>query len=227
MTATGHFPRRWLNRGRATAGRVIRAGGCAPRRSRDWRPVRSPRPTRDSPTTRGAVAAQRDYRAELVHRLRRVHPELSPAIARVQIQATLMIANDIARIARLRDQAGSTQAVASLCEQILALAIPSYSCAHRGRSPSREDPLSLVRASEGRDLLGQTLKGQGAGALAGSALPGPGGTPPLEPGGRPPGRWAGGRSLGQRTAAATVPAKKSKKFKTAEKLTQDMPKMLS
>jgi hypothetical protein len=71
------------------------------------------------------MTAQRDYVAELVHLLRQVHPELSPAVARVRIQAALMIANDVARIAHLRDQAGSTQAIASLCEQILALAAPS------------------------------------------------------------------------------------------------------
>lgn len=71
-----------------------------------------------------ARAAQRDYVAELVHLLRQACPGLSPAIARVQIQAALMIANDVARTPGLRDQAGSTQATAALVEQMLALPPP-------------------------------------------------------------------------------------------------------
>jgi hypothetical protein len=51
----------------------------------------------------------------------RVHPALSPPYARVQIQAALMIANDVARIHHLRQQVASTQAVAALCDQMLAL----------------------------------------------------------------------------------------------------------
>jgi hypothetical protein len=39
----------------------------------------------------------------------------------VQIQAALMIANDVARIHHLRQQVASTQAVAALCDQMLAL----------------------------------------------------------------------------------------------------------
>ena len=73
------------------------------------------------PDREATMTAQRDYVAELVHLLRQVHPELSPALAHVQIQASLMIANDVARIAHLRDQAGSAQAVASLGEQVVAL----------------------------------------------------------------------------------------------------------
>lgn len=67
------------------------------------------------------LSAQRDYVAELVHLLRQVHPELSSPQARAQIQAALMIANDVARTPHLRDQIASTQAVAALCNQILVL----------------------------------------------------------------------------------------------------------
>lgn len=73
------------------------------------------------PDREATVNAQRDYIAELVHLLRQVDPELSAAGARVQIQAALMIASDVARTPHLRDQSGSTRAVATLCEQMLAL----------------------------------------------------------------------------------------------------------
>ena len=71
-----------------------------------------------------ALTAQRDYVAELAHLLCQVDQERSPATARVQVQAALMIANDVARTPRLRDRAGSAQAVAALCEQLLALRQP-------------------------------------------------------------------------------------------------------
>ncbi len=67
------------------------------------------------------LTAQRDYVAELVHLLRQVHPALSPPDARVQIQAALMIANDVTRTPHFRDQVASAQAVAALCDQLLAL----------------------------------------------------------------------------------------------------------
>ena len=73
------------------------------------------------PDREAMVNAQRDYIAELVHLLRQVYPGLSAAAARVRIQAALMIANDMARTPHLRDQSGSTPAVAALCEQILSL----------------------------------------------------------------------------------------------------------
>jgi hypothetical protein len=57
----------------------------------------------------------------VVHLPRQVRPRLSLAGARVQIQAALMIANDVARTAHLRDRQGITQAVAALCEQMLVL----------------------------------------------------------------------------------------------------------
>jgi AcrR family transcriptional regulator len=66
-----------------------------------------------------ALTAQRDYVAELAQLLCQVDPERPAAIARAQVQAALMIANDVARTPRLREQAGSAQAVASLCEQML------------------------------------------------------------------------------------------------------------
>jgi AcrR family transcriptional regulator len=72
-----------------------------------------------------ALTAQRDYVAELARLLCQVDAERSPAIARVQVHAALMIANDVARTSYLRDQAGSAQAVASLCVQMLALHQPS------------------------------------------------------------------------------------------------------
>jgi len=51
-------------------------------------------------------------------------PERPAAVARVQVHAALMIANDVARTPHLRDQAGSAQAVASLCAQMLDLGNP-------------------------------------------------------------------------------------------------------
>jgi AcrR family transcriptional regulator len=79
--------------------------------------VRSlPEPDRET-----TLDAQRDYVAELVHLLRQVYPEVSPPTARVQIQAALMIANDVARASDIRSQAGSMQAVTALTEQLLAL----------------------------------------------------------------------------------------------------------
>ena len=68
-----------------------------------------------------ALTAQRDYVAELARLLGQVDAERSPATARVQVHAALMIANDVARTPHLRDQTGSAQAVASLCVQMLAL----------------------------------------------------------------------------------------------------------
>jgi AcrR family transcriptional regulator len=77
------------------------------------------------PDREATMAAQRDYVAELVHLLRQVYPELSAASARVQIQAALMIANDVARASDLSDQAGSTQTVVALIKQMLALPRPT------------------------------------------------------------------------------------------------------
>jgi hypothetical protein len=57
--------------------------------------------------------------AVLAQLLCQVDPERPAVTARVQVQAALMIANDVARTPRLREQAGSAQAVASLCEQML------------------------------------------------------------------------------------------------------------
>jgi len=71
-----------------------------------------------------ALTAQRDYVAELARLLCEVDPERPAAVARVQVHAALMIANDVARTPHLRDQAGSAQAVASLCAQMLGLGNP-------------------------------------------------------------------------------------------------------
>lgn len=71
---------------------------------------------------RGAVVeAERQYVAELVHLLRQVHPDLTPTAAHVQVQAALMIANDVARTSRLRSLAGLAEAVTDACVQSLAL----------------------------------------------------------------------------------------------------------
>jgi AcrR family transcriptional regulator len=75
-----------------------------------------PEPARDA-----VVEAERQYVAELVHLLRQVHPDLTQAAARVQVQAALMIANDVARTARLRTLAGLAEAVTDACEASLAL----------------------------------------------------------------------------------------------------------
>ena len=71
---------------------------------------------------RGAVVeAERQYVAELVHLLRQVHQDLTQAAARVQVQAALMIANDVARTSRFRALAGLAEAVAEACAATLAL----------------------------------------------------------------------------------------------------------
>jgi len=73
------------------------------------------------PAREAVVEAERQYIAELVHLLRQVHPDLSPPAARVQVQAALMIANDIARTPRLHTMAGLAEAVTQTCAQTLAL----------------------------------------------------------------------------------------------------------
>jgi AcrR family transcriptional regulator len=73
------------------------------------------------PYREATLTSQRDYVAELAHLLRQVFPDLSPSQAHIQVQAALMIANDVARVPHLRDQADSPQAVAALCDQMLAL----------------------------------------------------------------------------------------------------------
>jgi AcrR family transcriptional regulator len=73
------------------------------------------------PHREATLTSQRDYVAELAQLLRQVLPDLSPPQAHIQVQAALMIANDVARVPHLRDQTASTQAVAALCDQMLAL----------------------------------------------------------------------------------------------------------
>jgi AcrR family transcriptional regulator len=75
------------------------------------------------PQREAAVNAQRDYVAELVHLLRQAGAGLSQAGARVQVQAALTVANEVARAPHLRGQAGSAQAVAAVCEQMLGLSV--------------------------------------------------------------------------------------------------------
>lgn len=79
--------------------------------------VRSlPQPDREA-----AVAAQRNFVAELVHLLRQVDPSLSGAAARVRIQAMLLIAIDVARVPRLRELAAVVELVTAVSHQVLAL----------------------------------------------------------------------------------------------------------
>jgi AcrR family transcriptional regulator len=75
------------------------------------------------PQRAAAVTAQRDYVAELVHLLQQVSPELSRDAARVQVQAALTVANEVARAPHLRGQAGSALAAAAVGEQLLALSV--------------------------------------------------------------------------------------------------------
>lgn len=49
---------------------------------------------------------QRDYIDEWLHLMRHVRPEMSPAEARVRVQAVLTVVNDIARTPRRRNQPG-------------------------------------------------------------------------------------------------------------------------
>jgi len=78
-------------------------------------------PSLPEPARGAVVEAERQYVAELVHLLRQVHPDLTPAAARIQVQAALMIANDVARTPRLHAMAGLAEAVTHACVQTLAL----------------------------------------------------------------------------------------------------------
>ncbi|MGW6391631.1 TetR/AcrR family transcriptional regulator [Streptomyces sp. NPDC055103] len=64
---------------------------------------------------------QRDYIDEWLNLLRSVHPSMSPAEARVRVQAVLTIVNDIARTPRLRTRPGITDNVQHLGCILLAL----------------------------------------------------------------------------------------------------------
>ena len=75
-----------------------------------------PEPSRET-----VIGAARQNVDEMVHLLRQVHPDLSLPAARVQVQAALMIPNNIARISSLRSLSGITEAVAEICVKSLAL----------------------------------------------------------------------------------------------------------
>ncbi|WP_131770236.1 TetR/AcrR family transcriptional regulator [Candidatus Protofrankia californiensis] len=64
---------------------------------------------------------QRSYIAEWVRLLRRVHPDLPAAHARVRVQAILSLTNDIARTPHLRAQADALTAVCDIGKSILGL----------------------------------------------------------------------------------------------------------
>ncbi|MFE5585509.1 TetR/AcrR family transcriptional regulator [Kitasatospora sp. NPDC056531] len=64
---------------------------------------------------------QRDYIDEWLHLMRHVHPDMSPAEARVRVQAVLTIVNDIARTPRLRTQSGIAHNVHHLGCTLLGL----------------------------------------------------------------------------------------------------------
>ncbi|MGW3044311.1 TetR/AcrR family transcriptional regulator [Kitasatospora sp. NPDC001159] len=67
------------------------------------------------------LQTQRDYIDEWLHLMRAVHPAMSPAEARVRVQAVLTITNDIARTPRLRTRSGIERNVHRLGCRLLGL----------------------------------------------------------------------------------------------------------
>ncbi|MFH8387543.1 TetR/AcrR family transcriptional regulator [Kitasatospora sp. NPDC018058] len=67
------------------------------------------------------LQTQRDYIDEWLHLVRAVHPAMSPAEARVRVQAVLTITNDIARTPRLRTRSGIEENVHRLGCSLLGL----------------------------------------------------------------------------------------------------------
>ncbi|MCJ0907284.1 TetR/AcrR family transcriptional regulator [Rhodococcus sp. ARC_M6] len=68
-----------------------------------------------------ARQSQLDYIAEWVHLLRAVHTELDAVTARILVQATLSMMNDVALIPRLRARGGLCAEMAAVGERLLAL----------------------------------------------------------------------------------------------------------
>jgi AcrR family transcriptional regulator len=62
--------------------------------------------------------AQRAYIGELVALLRAIRPDENPTVARIKIQAALMVANDIGRTPRLRNVPGLRQTVSEVCRAL-------------------------------------------------------------------------------------------------------------
>lgn len=65
--------------------------------------------------------AQHVYINEWVHLLRDVHPDLDPTAARIRVQATLAVANDVARTPHLRRIPDVPQVVNRICARLLRL----------------------------------------------------------------------------------------------------------
>ncbi len=67
------------------------------------------------------VAAQRDYVAEWVHLYRAVHPEADRAEAAVIVHAALMLINDLARTADVRNREDAYELLSGLAQAVLGL----------------------------------------------------------------------------------------------------------
>jgi AcrR family transcriptional regulator len=68
-----------------------------------------------------ARRAQRDYLSEWVHLLRLGDPDLSPAVAQVQVHAAVSVINDVARTAHLRRSPGVPDCVQAVAARLLRL----------------------------------------------------------------------------------------------------------
>jgi AcrR family transcriptional regulator len=62
--------------------------------------------------------AQRSYISELVTLVRAIRPDEDAIVARIKVQAALMVANDIGRTPRLRKVPGLRQAVSDVCWEL-------------------------------------------------------------------------------------------------------------
>lgn len=76
---------------------------------------------RQLPDTERALMHQteRDYVSEWVHLLMTVSPDLEPIAARIRVHAALTVANDIARVPRLRVVEGIADALQTICTRLL------------------------------------------------------------------------------------------------------------
>jgi AcrR family transcriptional regulator len=68
----------------------------------------------------GVIQAQREFVAEWVALLARIHP-LSSAEARLHVHAAIGIATDLARTPHVRNAGGAADAIAALCDAALGL----------------------------------------------------------------------------------------------------------
>lgn len=67
------------------------------------------------------VETQRDYVSEWVHLLRQFHGGVDDTTARVQVQAALMVMNNLARHPSLRGRPGADRVLSSLADRVLDL----------------------------------------------------------------------------------------------------------